>query len=198
MNDLSVNSSLCTTCGSLLSNNKDGAACPVCGSRVWTRKVNSIQRTWALIITAFLTYIPANFLPIMTFDSFIGVSESTILGGVIELFQNDMYFIGAVVFSASFIVPLFKLFSLLYLLISMGRKDSLTQKSKIKLFHIIEVIGKWSMLDIYVITIMAGLVDMGLFIQIKGGAGATFFAATVIITMLASKSFDSRLIWDKR
>ncbi|QAR34400.1 paraquat-inducible membrane protein A [Geovibrio thiophilus] len=201
MTDIEMNTALCLSCRQLIDASgagTEGLRCPVCGSTVHPRRKNSLQKTWALTITALLLYIPANMLPVMSIETFADSSANTILGGVIELFENKMYFIAAVVFVASFIVPLFKLGSIFYLLTALRVKDRLTNSAKTRLFHLIEVIGKWSMLDIYVITIMAGLVNMGFLIQIKGGAGATFFAATVITTMLASKSFDTRLIWDKK
>lgn len=199
MTDIEMNAALCLSCRQLIDAEEaehDGLRCPVCGSTVHPRRKNSMEKTWALVITALMLYIPANILPVMSVETFADSSANTILGGVIELFGNKMYFIAAVVFVASFVVPLFKIGSIFYLLITIQARDSLSNSAKTRLFHLIELIGKWSMLDIYVITIMAGLVNMGFLIQIKGGAGATFFAATVIATMLASKSFDTRLIWD--
>lgn len=201
MTDIEMNAALCLSCRHLIDMpDTDGGEiiCPVCGSPVHQRRKNSLQKTLALTLTALFLYIPANVLPVMTIETFADTSANTILGGVGELFNNKMYFIAAVVFVASFVVPLFKIGSILYLLTALRVRDKLPNAAKTRLFHLIELIGKWSMLDIYVITIMAGLVNMGFLIQIKGGAGATFFAATVIATMLASKSFDTRLIWDKK
>lgn len=200
MTDIRTNTALCTSCMHLLDVSDSEAKewqCPVCSAYVTQRKKNSIAKTLAFTLTALILYIPANMLTIMTVETFAGDSPSTIIGGVIELFQNKMYFISAVVFVASFVVPLFKIFSLFYLLFSMKFHGRMSVRKKTILFHAIEFIGKWSMLDIYVITIMTGLVNMGFLIRISGGAGATFFAATVIFTMLASRSFDTRLIWDK-
>ncbi|MGE4497717.1 MAG: paraquat-inducible protein A [Deferribacterales bacterium] len=201
MTDKSINAALCLSCGQLTALSgleEEGHRCPLCGSTVYQRRKNSLEKTWALTITALLFYIPANLLPVMSVETFAGSSASTILGGVSELFANRMYFIAAVVFVASFVVPLFKIGSLLYLLVTVQAKGGLSGSARTNLFHMIEIVGKWSMLDIYVITIMAGLVNMGFIIQIKGGTGAAFFAATVIATMLASRSFDTRLIWDKK
>ena len=201
MTDLEINAALCLSCKKLINAEKieaNGLVCPVCGCIVHQRKKNSIEKTWAFTLTAILFYIPANILPIMDIEMFSGASSNTILGGVRELLNNKMYFVGIIVFIASFIVPLFKIVTLLYLLITIKIRNRFTRRRKTVLYHIVEIIGKWSMLDVYVITIMAGLVNMGYIIKIKGDMGAVFFGATVVMTMLASKSFDTRLIWDKK
>lgn len=201
MTDIKTNTALCEACLHLLDiegSNEIAWKCPICSATVRQRKADSLIKTLAYTLTALFLYIPANMLPIMIISTFAGDSPSTIIGGVVELFNNKMYFIAIVVFIASFVVPLFKILSLFYLMYSLKYDDKFSVKKKTLLFHTVEVIGKWSMLDIYVITIMTGLVNMGFLVRIVGGAGATFFAATVIFTMLASRSFDTRLIWDKQ
>lgn len=189
---------LCTTCGTLMENSEDEHhLCPVCGSIVHQRKKNSISRTWALTAASIVLYIPANLLPVMDVQIFGDSTENTILQGVIQFYEHEMYFICAVVFVASFVVPIFKMAVLLYLLLTVHKGSRLSNMHKTRLCHILEYIGKWSMLDVYVVAVMAGLIKSGYMINITGGLGIVFFSAVVIMTMLASASFDTRLIWDK-
>ena len=198
VNDINMGAALCTTCGTLVdSKGVDDGRCPVCNSCLEVRKKNSLQRTWALTIASLLLYLPANFLPMMDLQVLGESEKNTIIEGVIQFFKHEMYFIGAVVFTASFIVPLFKIGVLLYLLISIKRKSRLTNLQKTRLYSIIDHIGKWSMLDVFVVAIMAGLINTGYLLNVTGGTGVVFFAVVVILTMLASASFDTRLIWDE-
>jgi paraquat-inducible protein A len=198
MNDISLGKALCPSCKYLTDLSKAAGSCPRCGASVRQRKKRSAEKTLALTITSLILYLPANMLPIMLVNSFGDVSSNTIIGGVIALVRHKMFFIATVVFVASFVVPLFKITVLLYLVFSLKRPDSLSLRKKTTLLHATEIIGKWSMLDIYVITVMGGLINFGFFMQINGGPGAIFFAAVVFFTMMASKSFDSRLLWDKQ
>lgn len=195
--DIEIGGILCPTCRTLIDGGgAEEAGCPVCGTHARVRIKESVRRTWALIIAAAVLYIPANLLPVMDV-SLLGESyKSTILEGVIEFYKADMFFICAVVFVASFVVPIFKMTVLFYLLVTM-RHSRLTSLQKTRLYFIVELIGKWSMLDVYVVAVMAGLVNSGFVINITGGWGIVFFAAVVLLTMQASASFDPRLIWDK-
>lgn len=197
VNDISYGVILCTDCGVLIETEEDEATCWRCGTHNRRRKKNSLNRTWALTITALILYIPANILPMMDVQIFGQSDKSTILGGVIQFFHMKAYFICFVVFTASFAVPVFKLFSLFYLLIFLNRKSKLTNLQKTKLFFVVELIGKWSMLDVYVVAVMAGLINTGYLLKTTGGYGLIFFGVVVILTMLASHSFDTRLIWDE-
>lgn len=175
---------------------KSEALCSQCGAEMHSRKPNSITRTWALVITAFVFYIPANMLPVMTVISFGEGEPDTIMSGVVALIDGEMWALALLVLFASFIVPLTKLIGLSYLLISVQMRSRWRPKDRTQLYRIIEVVGRWSMLDIFMISILISLVKLGSIATIEPGAGGTFFAAVVVITMFAAMSFDPRLIWD--
>jgi paraquat-inducible protein A len=170
--------------------------CPRCGSVLHQRKPHSLSRTWALVIAAFIFYIPANVLPITTVTSLGKAQSDTILSGVIYFIHTGMWPIALVIFIASIFVPLVKLFILTYLLVSVQRKWQWRPKDRTRLYRITEAIGRWSMTDIYVVTILVALVRLGGLATIEAGPGAIFFAAVVVSTMFAAMSFDPRLIWD--
>lgn len=172
--------------------------CPRCGAALHQRKINSLSRTWALVLAAFICYIPANVLPITHITSLGHVQSDTIISGVIYFMVSGSWPIALVIFVASVFVPLAKLFILTFLLISVQRKTSWRQKDRTGLYRITEVIGRWSMVDIYVVTILVALVKMGALATIEAGPGAVFFGAVVVITMLAAMTFDPRLIWDTK
>jgi len=170
--------------------------CPRCGTRLHSRKPNSIHRTWALVLAALIFYIPANVLPVTTVISFGKGQSDTIMSGVIYFIYSGMWPIALVIFVASVFVPLLKLLLLSFLLITVQRKTRWRQKDRTRLYRITEVIGRWSMVDIFVVTILVALVNLGALASIQAGPGAVFFCAVVIITMFAAMSFDPRLIWD--
>jgi paraquat-inducible protein A len=172
------------------------AICPRCGARLHPRKPNSIARTWALVIAAFALYIPANVLPITRVISFGKAQSDTIMSGVIYFVKSGSWPIALVIFVASIFVPLIKLFLLTFLLISVQIKSKWRPKDRTRLYRITEAVGRWSMVDIYVVTILVALVKLGSLATIEAGPGAVFFAGVVIITMFAAMSFDPRLIWD--
>jgi paraquat-inducible protein A len=174
------------------------AICPRCNSEVHPRVPNSIQQTWALVIASIVFYIPANLLPMMHVHTFAGVESDTILSGVIYFFETGSYLIAFVIFVASIIVPVIKLFILVYLLISVQKASSLRKKERLKLYRLTEIIGRWSMVDVYVVGVMVALVHFGGLTEIKAGEGANFFLLVVIVTMFAAMRFDSRLIWDTK
>ena len=170
--------------------------CPRCGARMHDRKPNSIARTWALVLAAIVFYIPANVLPITTVISLGKAQSDTIMSGVIYFIHTGMWPIALVIFLASVFVPLLKLLILIFLLISVQRKSSWRQKDRTVLYRITEIIGRWSMVDIFVVTILVALVHLGGLATIHAGPGAIFFGAVVVITIFAAISFDPRLIWD--
>ncbi len=171
--------------------------CPRCGVRMHHRKPNSIARTWALVLAAFIFYIPANVLPITIVISLGKAQSDTIMSGVIYFIKTGMWPIAFIIFSASVLVPLLKLLILTFLLVSVQRKSSRRRKDRTRLYRITEIIGRWSMVDIFVVTILVALVNLGSLATIHAGPGAIFFGAVVVVTILASMSFDPRLIWDK-
>ncbi len=170
--------------------------CPRCGAAMQLRKPNSISRTWALIIAAFIFYIPANVLPITVVVSFGKAQSDTIMSGVIYFIKTGMWPIALVIFVASIFVPFVKLIILIFLLVSVQRKSLWRQKDRTRLYRITELIGRWSMVDVYVVTILVALVNLGSLATIHAGPAAVFFAAVVVITMFAAMAFDPRLIWD--
>ena len=174
------------------------ALCPRCGASLHQRKPNSIARTWALVLAAIIFYIPANVLPITMTTSMGKVQADTIMSGVIYFMVSGSWAIALVIFIASIFVPLLKILVLSYLLISVQRKSDWRPHDRTRLYRITEVVGRWSMLDIFVITILVALVKLGSLAAIEAGPAAVFFAAVVVMTMFAAMSFDPRLIWDER
>ena len=172
------------------------ALCPRCGSELHQRKTNSIARTWALVLAAMVFYIPANVLP-MTITSAIGtVSADTIMSGVIYFMQHGSWEIALIIFTASVFVPFLKFIILIYLLLSVQFKWVKQPKNLTRLYRFTEAIGRWSMLDIFVVTILVALVKLGFLANIEAGPAALYFALVVVTTMIAAESFDPRLIWD--
>jgi len=172
------------------------ARCPRCGARLRLRKTNSIGRTWALVLAAAIFYVPANVFPVMTVTSLGKTQSDTILSGVLFLLQHDMWPLALIVFTASVVVPLLKLIVLSFLLVSVQRRSKWRPLDRTRLYRVTETVGRWSMVDIYVVTILVALVHLGSLATIEAGPGAVFFGAVVVITMLAAESFDPRLIWD--
>ncbi|MDD1133652.1 paraquat-inducible protein A [Pseudomonas shahriarae] len=189
---------ICTECHELNRQDPDTdeQTCTRCGALVHARRPNSLMRTWALLMTAAILYIPANLLPIMTVNSLGQGAPSTIMSGVIELVQHGMFPIAAVVFIASILVPTFKLVGIALLLFSVQRHQPLSARQRIIMYRFIEFIGRWSMLDIFVIAILVAVVNFGRLASIEANLGAVAFASVVILTMLAAVTFDPRLIWD--
>ena len=170
--------------------------CPRCGSALHMRKPDSMTRTWALVISAFICYIPANLLPMTVVTSLGNVQSDTIMSGVIYFLQHGEWPIGLVILIASVVVPMTKLFILVYLLISVQRKSQWRPLERTRLYRVTEAIGRWSMTDIYVVTIMVALVQLGNLATIEAGIGAIFFGAVVVLTIFAAMTFDPREIWD--
>jgi len=161
-----------------------------------SRKPNSIACTWALVIAAFVFYVPANVLPITKVTSLGATQSDTIMSGVIYFIRSGMWPIALVIFVASIFVPLVKLLILMLLLISVQRRSRWRPKDRTRLYRITEAIGRWSMVDIFVVTILVALVHLGALANIEAQPGAVFFAAVVVITIFAAMSFDPRLMWD--
>lgn len=170
--------------------------CPRCGAPLHVRKPNSLARTWALLIAAAIFYIPANVLPMTITSSIAGVQADTIMSGVIYFIHSGSWEIAAIIFIASVFVPLLKLLILVYLLLSVQLRSSWRPKDRTALYRLTEAVGRWSMLDIFVVTILVALVKLGAVASIEAGPAAVYFALVVVITMIAAESFDPRLIWD--
>ncbi|VTU28985.1 paraquat-inducible protein A [Variovorax sp. PBL-E5] len=186
----------CRHCGTVWQGAAEGAACGRCGTRLHIRKPHSIQFTWALLIAAAVMYLPANLLPVMITRSLFGAQYDTILSGVIYFWVSGAYGLAAIVFVASFLVPLFKLSALTLMTIMAQQRSDWRQQERATLYRILEVIGRWSMLDVFVVSLLAGLVRIQGFAEVTAGVGIAAFGAVVVLTMLASLSFDPRLSWD--
>jgi len=186
----------CHTCALLVEQSKHGSHCPRCGGHLHARKPDSLARTWALLIAAIVMLLPANILPIMTVIRFGQGEPSTILAGVVHLIGAGMWPLGLIIFFASIMVPVSKLVALVFLLFSVQRKSTWKPDDRTRLYRVTEMIGSWSMVDIFIIGILTSLVSLDALSTIRPGAAASYFAGAVVLTMLAAQSFDPRLIWD--
>ena len=186
----------CHDCGLVSRLAGHEGTCPRCGSALHLRKPDSLGRAWALVIASYILYVPANLLPIMETSSLFGAQSDTILSGVVFLWRSGSWDLALIVFVASVVVPLSKLFALTYLLVSVRRGSTSQPLQKAKLYRMVEFVGKWSMLDIYVVALLATVVKFQSLASITAAPGAVAFGAVVILTMLAAQSFDPRLIWD--
>jgi paraquat-inducible protein A len=185
----------CEICG-LVSQPPVDRRCPRCGSALRRRKPNSVARTWALVIAAAILYIPANYYPVLSVVQLGAGQPSTILGGVEELIDARQYPLAALVFFASILVPMLKLVGLSLMLVATqtGRAEWLRDRTR--LYHIVRFIGRWSMIDIFMESLLGALVAFGAVITIEPGMGALAFCAVVVLTMFAAETFDPRLMWD--
>ncbi len=184
-------------CRPAASQDRRPIRCPRCSATLHQRKPRSIKRTWALLIAALVCYIPANILPATIASSLGDVQTDTIMSGVIYFINTGMWPIALIIFIASILVPLLKLAILSFLLVSVQRRSTWRPKDRARFYRLTEAIGRWSMVDIFVITITVALVRMGAVAFFEAGPGLVFFAAVVVLTMFAAMSFDPRLIWDK-
>ena len=170
--------------------------CPRCGAPLHRRKPASLSRTWALVLAAMLLYIPANVLPIMLTTNLGQTQSDTILSGVVYFMFSGSWHIALIIFVASILVPLVKLVVLVYLLLTVQFQWLWRPRERTRLYRLTEAVGRWSMVDIYVVTIMVALVKLGNLANIEAQPGAVFFGAVVVITMFAAMSFDPRIILD--
>jgi paraquat-inducible protein A len=187
----------CECCGMVsATRSHDGARCPRCGFALHARKPDSLQRTSAYLVAAAVLYVPANILPIMATASVVTGREShTILGGIVELWHTGSWDLALIVFIASIAVPILKIAALALLVIAARRRSRWRQAERASLYRIVETVGHWSMLDVFVVVLLVGMVRFGAFASIDPAAGLLAFGAVVVLTMLASASFDPRLIW---
>ncbi len=184
----------CHDCGTLSQLNTH--SCPVCASHLHARLPHSLQRTAALVISGYALYLPANLFPIMTVTR-LGTGEPhTIVGGIFALIDSDMVPVALLVLVASILVPVIKLLGLTLLLLSVHFRWPINARFWTIIYRIIAFVGRWSMLDIFMITILVSLVNLGGVAQVIAGPAATAFASVVVLTMFAATSFDPRLIWD--
>jgi paraquat-inducible protein A len=188
----------CSVCG-LLSRPAGPASpgwCPRCGESIVFRRRDPIQRTWALIIAAAICYLPANILPVMTTQTLRSVDPTTIIGGVVRLYEDGSWVLALIVLIASVMIPLVKLIALAYLLITVQLRSERYRRERVRMYRMLKVIGRWSMLDVFVATFSVALVQLRPYMTVVPGTGVLFFTAVVILTIFAADSFDPRLIWD--
>jgi paraquat-inducible protein A len=186
----------CIACELSVPQARAGDACPRCEAVLHARKPNALHRTTALVIAGFVLLIPANIFPILTIDELGSVDPNTILGGIRELIRADLWPLAVIVFAASIILPLLKLFGLTWMLLLTHQRSSRYLVGRTRLYRLIDLIGRWSNIDVFMLSILVALVQFGALSEVRAGFGAIAFAAVVVVTMIASRAFDSRLMWD--
>ena len=185
---------LCHTCGHL--DRAELHHCSRCGDGLHLRKTDSLQRALALLFTAVILYIPANVLPIMTTEQLGRSIDSTIMGGVVLLWNLGSYPIAGIIFFASVMVPISKLLIMFALCWSVATRHTAAPRQRTVLYRVTEFIGKWSMIDVFVVAVLVALIRLGGILTIQPGIAAVAFAGVVAVTMIAAEGFDTRLIWD--
>jgi len=190
----------CHTCHLVIatpSGPEERLRCPRCRASIHRRKPNSLSRTWALLLAAIICYIPANLYPIMEVTTLGRTQADTILSGVIYLYVHGTWPLAVIVFIASVVVPILKILTLASLAFSVERSSQWRPRDRSRLYRIVEAVGRWSMVDVYVVTILVALVHLGSLASVEAKLGAVFFGTVVVLTILAAESFDPRLIWDR-
>jgi paraquat-inducible protein A len=191
----------CKVCGQshLLDPLQPGtfAQCVRCGSRIAERSRSSLHRTAALSLAALILYVPANVLPILRLELYGAASENTVWGGVVKFDQEHNYVIALIVLFASILVPLFKLFGMFFVVVTTSWRMKMLRKIRTWLFRFIDSIGRWAMLDVFVVSIWVAVVKMGQLANVSAGSGLLPFGCVVVLTLLASASFDPQLIWER-
>jgi paraquat-inducible protein A len=172
-----------------------GGRCARCGNTLHARKPFSVQRTLAWLLVALALYVPANLLPVMTTTSVLGRVSHTIGGGIVELWSTGSHELALIVFIASIVVPLGKIVSLGLLAFTAQRRSRWRQPERAGLYRLVDTVGHWSMLDVFVVVLLVGMVRFGVLASVEPGPGLLAFGAVVVATMLAASSFDPRLIW---
>lgn len=189
---------LCHACGLLAraAPSSRHCGCPRCGTALHLRKPDSLARSWALLLAAMICYIPANILPMMHTKSLFGSESDTIMSGVVYFWTSGEWYLALIIFFASIMVPMLKMIAMMLLLVSAQRRSRWQLMQRTKLYRLVEFVGRWSMLDIYVVAIMVALVQLKALATIEPGPGAIAFGAVVVLTMFSAMAFDPRLIWD--
>jgi paraquat-inducible protein A len=185
----------CDTCHEVC-HGASGEGCPRCGAELYQRKPNSFNRAWALVIAAGILYIPSNYFPVMTIMKFGHYQSYTIFAGLREFVQIGMWPLALLIFTASIAIPLFKLAALAYMLVETRMRARQRLRTRTRLYRVIDFIGRWSMVDIFMVSILVALVHFGATARVTAEPGALYFTGVVILTMLAVECFDPRLMWD--
>jgi paraquat-inducible protein A len=186
----------CAACELLVNGAQPGDGCPRCGAVLHDRKPHALTVTAALVTAGFMLYVPANALPVLTLVSFGHRQSNTIITGVLELIHNRLWPLALIVFLASIVVPLLKLCGLTWMLLATLQRSPRTLIARTRYFRLIDTVGSWSNIDVFVASVLVALLQFGAIAQARAGAGLTAFAAVVIITMTATRTFDPRLMWD--
>lgn len=184
----------CTRCGRV--HPRDATDCTRCGAPLDPRGRQSIQVVWAWLIAGFIAYIPANIYPMLRTSTLLDRSESTIIGGAIDLVHHGAYGVAAIVFFASVVIPIGKFLAIGYLAMGLRPPSYMSTHQRHLLYEVVEFIGRWSMIDVFVVAILSALVQLGSVAIINPGIAAVSFALSVAFTMLSAQSLDPRLIWD--
>jgi paraquat-inducible protein A len=169
--------------------------CGRCGTKIVARDKKSLQRVWALWSVGLMCYVPANMYPMLQTRTLLRVQEDTIVGGAVELIHHDAIGIAIIILVASVVIPLAKFMAIAFLAISVERPSSISNHHRHILYEVVEYIGRWSMIDIFVVAIMSSLVQLNTLAAVNPGRASLFFALSVIFTMLSAQAFDSRMIW---
>jgi paraquat-inducible protein A len=186
----------CTACDLVVTDTEDACKCPRCANTLHARKPDAMRRTAALVIAGFLLYVPANVIPVLTTIRLGRADENTILSGVLELVQNDLWPLAIIVFSASIILPLLKLCGLTWMLLATHFRSRHMLVGRTRFYRMIDVIGRWSNIDVFAVSVLIAALRFGALTEVQAGSGLVAFAAVVIITMVATTAFDTRLMWD--
>lgn len=189
----------CRDCGLLsrAAGPHEPGFCPRCDAELHFRHPNAVQQTWALLVAAAVCFIPANTLPVMVSNALGSSTPDTILGGVHFLYESGSWPLALIVLVASFMIPLGKLMALVWLLLAVQRGVRGGESQRMRLHRLVHLIGPWSMLDVFVATFTVALVQLSPLMSVEPGPGVLFFAAVVVLTMLAAESLDPRLLWDR-
>jgi paraquat-inducible protein A len=185
----------CSVCD-LIAVREDTRHCARCGAVLHARKPDSVRRTAALVVAGYVLYVPANTLPVLTIVKFGRQDANTILSGVVELIQNNLWPLAAIVFAASIVLPLLKLFGLTWMLLATRRGSRAFLVGRTRFYRMIDVVGRWSNIDVFMVSVLVAILQFGALTSVHAGAGLVAFAAVVIITMIATEAFDCRLMWD--
>lgn len=170
--------------------------CGRCGAKLVSRDTHSLQRVWALWIVGLMCYVPANTYPMLHTRQLFSEEDSTIIGGAVDLAHHGAYGISAIILIASVVIPLGKFWAIAFLAVSVQQRSNTTSHRRLVMYEVVEYIGRWSMIDIFVVAILSALVQLQGLAAITPGPAAFFFALSVIFTMLSAQSFDPRMIWD--
>jgi paraquat-inducible protein A len=188
----------CEACGLLSrpAGAEEPGECPRCGEELEFRRRDAIQRTWALVIAAAICYLPANILPVMRTTTLTSEEPDTIISGVVYLYTSGSWYLALILLIASVMIPLAKLAALVYLLITVRRGSVRNNRARARLYRVLEIIGRWSMVDVFVATFVVALIQLRPLMSVAPEPGVLFFSAVVILTIIAAETFDPRLIWD--